>query len=239
MPLAPSNQRVKDLVKLKMKKYRDQSDTFLVEGEHLVDSALEAGAVEAIFVLEGVDKYPGATDLSLAAMQKITDAKNPPNAVATCKHIPPKTVGDKVLILEHVQDPGNVGTLLRSARAFGFTTVVFDAACDPFSPKVLRATQGAIFDLAILKTSVEDFRIHHPNHKLIVTAATASVTPLMPTPPYALVLGNEGAGVTDATLHAADLVVSIPTEGVESLNVAMAGSVLMQLLSERPVFTTK
>ncbi len=236
MPLSPNNPRVKALAKLKMKKHRDHIGRFLVEGDHLVEAALHAGATDDVFVLEGVEAFPEATVLSRLAMQKITGTKNPPKALAVCDHTPPVQIGDKVLILEHVQDPGNVGTLLRSARAFGFHTVVFDAACDPYSPKVLRATQGAIFDLAIVKMSVAEFAQTHPNHRLIVTAPSGGEAPQKPLPPYALVLGNEGAGITPMTMDAAAMRVSVPTEGVESLNVAVAGSVLMHALSDARVF---
>lgn len=229
------NQTVKKLAKLSQKKYRDSENVFIVEGEHLVETAQKNGYVKSIYATEAFKKYPYAELVSTHVMKKITDTKNPPKIIALCDKLKEKPLTHKVLILEHVQDPGNVGTLLRSALAFGFETVILDQCADIYNPKVLRSTQGAIFELSIRMMNTLDFIKTYKDYTIYTTHVKPHKTPLKkPTEKLALILGNEGTGVKDETLKHSDITISIPTKKVESLNVAVAGSIMMHALSDDP-----
>jgi TrmH family RNA methyltransferase len=136
-------------------------------------------------------------------------------------------------MLDRIQDPGNFGTLLRSALAFGFDTIVYEDSVDPFNSKVLRSTQGAIFRLNLIEAKLADFIDGHPDYQYYGTALKNAVS--LTTIPrqdkkIAVILGNEGSGVRPEILSktAADIFIDI--EQVESLNVAIAGSIIMHHL---------
>ncbi len=201
----------------------------LLEGENLVAAAKEKDLLAEGFVIAEKDTaLKEATPVSERVMKSLTDLPSPPGALGIARYPCFRPPGERVLFLEHIQDPGNVGTLLRSALAFGFHSIVSDRSADFFSPKVLRATQGAIFDLNLAEMSLADFCESHPGHKVVAASSdedSASVD--HPRPPFVLVLGNEGGGLSQTALAAADIKAHIPTETVESLNVAVAGSILM------------
>ncbi|MFP4286343.1 MAG: TrmH family RNA methyltransferase [Candidatus Izemoplasmataceae bacterium] len=229
------NPTIKSLAKLQQKKYREQENAFIIEGEHLVETAQKNGYVKSVYAIEPFKKYPYATLVSSHVMKKITDAKNPPKIIALCDKLKEKPLSKKVLILEHIQDPGNLGTLLRSALAFGFNTVIIDECTDLYSPKVLRSTQGAIFDLSIRFMSTLEFIKNHKDYTIYATHVKTKKTPLnKPLDKLALILGNEGHGVKEETLNQSDIIISIPTAKVDSLNVAIAGSIIMHALSDDP-----
>lgn len=142
----------------------------------------------------------------------------------------------RILALEGVQDPGNVGTLLRSAAAFGFDAVLLGPGCaSPFAPKTLRASMGAAAHIAAVSCSDLPATIAELRARGVCCLATALYhsRPLdeAPAPPEAglcLVIGSEGQGLTDATVAACDLAVRIPmTDRAESLNAGVAGSILL------------
>ncbi len=224
------------VAKLHQKKYRDETKQFIVEGEHLVIEAQKAHVVIDIYALEAMPRFSNAELVSEAVMKKMTNTKQAPKVIAICKQQFNQFLSDKVLILEHLQDPGNVGTLLRSALAFDFKTIVLDDCVDIFNPKVIRATQGALFQLSFLSMDVEAFNKKYPRYQLLVTAVDKTARHPRPIPPFALVLGNEGQGVKAATKKLSNQSVHIPTVNVESLNVAVAGSILMQALSNETIF---
>ena len=221
---SPQNSRIKEAAKLRQKKYRRKQGRLLVSGVHLVEEAERHGLIRTVFTL-GRNRTDGVA-ISEAAMKRLTGMASPPDAAAVVKMPSPGRIGNRVLFLEHIQDPGNVGTLLRSALAFGFRDVVLDSCADPFSDKVLRATQGSIFALNLHETTVADFVANHP-HTLIAATPRPEGTSTIPSEPLALMLGNEGSGLSSLAAEQSDIRLHIPTEGVESLNVAVAGGILM------------
>ncbi len=222
------NKTIKELAKLQQKKYRDETNSYMIEGAHLITEALKNGVVKTIYTTLQNAEFPDAQLLSPHVMKKITDTKHTPPYAAHVKKQTTATVTERVLCLENIQDPGNLGTLLRSALAFGFTTVIFDQCVDLYNPKVLRSAQGAHFHLHCHFMSISEFHQAHP-HRLIATSLTGK--PFVPMPlPYALLLGNEGQGLTPQTLALADANITIPIETIDSLNVAVAGSIIMYTL---------
>lgn len=221
---------VKHWAKYQQKKYRDLDQKLVVEGPHLVELALKHTRVEAILTLNPNPAYPQAQLVSEHVMKKIT-GHTPPIA-AVIEKPTPQGGQDKLLLLDRVQDPGNLGTLMRSALAFGFDRMLLYQCVDPFGAKVVRATQGAIFRLPIeLLDSPEALSLHYPEHRIVAAMLTGE-THLALSSPYILMLGNEGQGLSDTFLKQAHHHLTIQTREVESLNVAVAGSILMHQLTQ-------
>ena len=131
-----NNEKVKFISKLQNKKYRDEEEMFIAEGSNLVKEAKKYGDV--------VEVYEVGVDVTQDVMDKMASFKGC-NILALCKKIENRKINDKILILDNIQDPGNLGTLLRSAVSFGFETVVLDNTVDPYNPKCVRGSEGAIF----------------------------------------------------------------------------------------------
>ncbi len=234
MLLSTDNEKIKELVKLKTKKHRVDTGLFLVEGPHLFELAKAKGEIVRVFATS--TEYQGEYEFHLvgeALFQKITDVETPQGVIAVCKIPATKPFGDRVLILDRIQDPGNMGTLLRTALAFGFTSVLAESSVDFFAPKVVRATQGAIFDLNLVDGSILDFIARNKEYT-VIGSCVDEATPLgkakRPAIPFALVLGNEGSGITPTILSQTHYNIAIEMAGIESLNVAIAGGILMYQL---------
>ncbi|MGM0436139.1 MAG: TrmH family RNA methyltransferase [Bacillota bacterium] len=237
MITSPSNATIKRFAKLHQKKYREKEKLMIIEGPHLVDIARSKGLIHTVFTLEG-STDSNTVQVSELVMKKLTKTNHVPPVAAVAKMPIRKSVSEKVLILEHVQDPGNVGTLIRTALAFGFETVVLDQSADPYSAKVLRSTQGAIFDLTLLEMDVKTFKNTYPNYTLIGTELSGETTAWVPSKPYAVILGNEGQGMNESSRGQCDVLVKIPIDSIDSLNVGIAGGIIMHALTnaDRPLF---
>lgn len=236
-----SNPRVKELLRLRERKTREQLGCFLVEGYHLVEEAKRAGMLEEVWITDpSDDKYGVETTLvTREVIQKISSTKEPQPILAVCKkkdHL--GLVGDKILLLDDVSDPGNLGTLIRSAAAFGVTTIVLSPnTVDCFNDKVIRSTQGALFFRNIVVMDIKDAIVLAKDRGLTVIgtslAKSKDVSALNPVTRYALLLGNEARGVNPDYLSLCDLRVRLDmTQAVESLNVAVAGSILLFYLNQ-------
>ena len=227
-----ANPRVKEICRLKDS---PSADAFLIEGKHLCDMAYEAGALLEVFALEEVGyKNVPETLVSEDVLRKIAYSPSPSKLVGIAKKPALNPTGKKTLILDRVQDPGNVGTLLRSALSFGYDEVVaFAGTANFYSPKVIMASQGAIFRLSLLEVAnpLQYIKDKKKEGCLIIGSALRNATPLKETPkpsgPFALILGNEGKGIEEKILDCCDAVAKIEMEGIESLNVGVAGGILM------------
>lgn len=236
-----SNPYIKDLSKLKDKKYLEKSDVFLVEGKHLVDEAYKNGCLkqilsddESIFI-EGVDCVKVSYDI----IKKITDTVNPQNIIGLVSkfnnEIDIKNI-KSVVILDGVSDPGNVGTIIRTAAGLGIDLVVLsNDSVDLYNPKVVRSTQGALFSMKILKCDIKKLILDIKKNgiKVFGTALDDSIELKKVSKPdkFAIVLGNEAQGIKKEVLDLCDSKVKIDiTDKVESLNVAIAGAIVMHYL---------
>ena len=147
-----NNEHIKEVCKLKEKKYRDITNTFLFEGEHMLFEAYKANLIKEIFVLYGVDISLDVkiTYVSEAVMKKISSMESIPNVIGVAYKKEEDIIGNKILILDDIQDPGNLGTIIRSSLAFGIDTVVLSKnTVDLYNSKVIRATQGLVFHMNI------------------------------------------------------------------------------------------
>ncbi len=237
------NEQIKKYVKLKQKKYRDQYDEFIVEGYHLVIEACKSGILKKIIIEEN-EAVPIDVEtvyVTYDIIKKISDLECPPKILGLCSKIKyEEKLGDKILLLDGLQDPGNIGTIIRSAVAFGTDTIIFGKnTVDLYNPKVLRATQGMMFHVNIIFGDLEE-KINEIKMKNIPVYGTkvthgenAKNLDKKDKVKYALVVGNEGSGVRDEISEMCDKNLYIKMhETVESLNVSVATSILLYELGE-------
>lgn len=223
--------------KLSQKKYRLKEQLFLVEGEHLVVEAKKAGVIVDVLMCEGIsfDIDAPVTYLAKSLFEKLASTVTPPSIMAVCRMRNGEiTSNNRLLLVDGVQDPGNLGTLIRSALAFGFDGLVMsEDTVDIYNEKVVRATQGALFKLSMSRTNLVDYVANLKKSGVVVYAATLNDDAKVPddviaVDSMAFIVGNEGAGVRDNLVEISDGSVVIEMSGmVESLNVGVAGSILM------------
>ena len=238
------NDRIKNLVKLQKKKYRDETNTYIVEGYHLVEEAYKANFVIEIFALEGnnISFDVPITFVSNDVMKKISTMDTPPNIVALCKKgqyaMDAEASLNKLLLLDEIQDPGNLGTIIRSSVAFGVTTIILSPdTVDLYNPKVIRASEGMFCHINIITMDLED-AINFIKEKGIKVYGTnvnngIDVKSITDKSSYALIMGNEGNGVKSNIQELCDENLYIPMkEACESLNVGVACSILLYELGE-------
>ncbi|WJE14591.1 RNA methyltransferase [Halobacillus sp. ACCC02827] len=233
------NTKVKEWKKLHKRKYRKQTGQFLVEGHHLVEEVLASDwTVLELIRREGTDFTAPpeikVTEVDAQVFAAVAETETPQGIAAvveqkTYEFLPAK----RTLMIDAVQDPGNIGTLIRTADAAGFDQVLLGTgSVDPFNDKVIRATQGSIFHLPILTGELTEFMNELKAEGVeIWAAALQEAKPYkdMKTPDrVALLVGNEGQGIAEHLLEQSEKKVYIPIYGrAESLNVAVAGAVLM------------
>lgn len=227
-----SNQLVKDLVKLKQRKY--QENYYLVEGFHLVEEALKQGVVDLIISVTPYDSPIRNELVSLEVIQKIAFTKTSQPIIARCKKIEAvlKFNAVRTLILDDVQDPGNLGTLIRTALSFGYDQVIAsNNSVDLYNDKVLRSTQGAHFKIPVIYGDlVEIIPFLQSNGTTVIGSALVggmSLELFQPEPKLALVVGNEGSGMKQEHIDLCDKIVYIEMNDLDSLNVGVAGGIMM------------
>lgn len=237
------NEQIKSWHKLQKKKYRERTASFLVEGEHLVEEVLNSDyVVEAIILSEA---YKGSLSLEGLDVTRVTEsiiqllAMTPsPQGIMAVVKVPKANEkrGERILIMDEVQDPGNVGTMIRTADAFGFDTVILgEGSADLYNDKVIRATQGSLFHINVIRAALE-LEIDQLKNKgyALIVSTLEEAKPLEELPhlkQLALVVGNEGRGVSRAILDKADFKVKIPITGeAESLNVSVACGIMLHHL---------
>ena len=236
------NEKVKYYYKLGKKKYRDLNNEFIVEGEHLILEAYKAKSLKEVLILEG-EVLPievPIIEVSMEVLKKITMLNTPPKMIGLCEKKIDTTIGKRILVIDKVQDPGNMGTIIRSAVAFNIDTIVIgDNTVDVFSPKVVRATQGMIFHIPIVFYSIDKLipilnKLNIPIYATNVKYGE-EVKNLTKKEKecFALIIGNEGSGVNPKYLEKSDKFIYIPmNDVVESLNVAVATSIILYEMDE-------
>lgn len=235
-----ANSVVKNAKKLHQKKYRKSA--YLIEGWHLFEEAVQAGVtIEKVFALESyrdqLAAFPQTIWVSEEILLDLADTQTPQGIVAVIQKeevgLPDLHQG-KFLFLEDVQDPGNVGTMIRTADAAGFTgVIVSDKSADIYSLKTLRSMQGSHFHLPIYRMSLASFIEETKKTAMPILATTLSIDSkdyreLSSLENFVLVMGNEGQGISSVIAESADQLVHIGMKGrAESLNVAVAAGILM------------
>ncbi len=231
------NEKVKYYTKLQQKKYRDMYGEFLVEGRHLVLEAYRHGILKEVIFCED-ELMPidvPCVEVTYSILKKISSVRTPQKVMGLCQKQEETTIGDRILIIDEVQDPGNLGTMIRSAAAFAIDTIVLgDNTVDVYNPKVIRSTQGMLFQVPIVHYSIDELIPMLKALKIPVFATRVEygveIDHLSDKEKnrFALIVGNEGNGVNPNYLEASDKNIYIPMSGdVESLNVAVATSIIL------------
>ncbi len=229
-----NNSRIKELLRLKDSKVRKEKELFFVEGYHLLEMALERQQVITIIadqVIEEIDEHIDQIIVAKEIVQKFSSQVTSQGVIAICQMTKnTRPLGDRILYLEEISDPGNLGTLLRIAAAFGFMSVILSPnCCSPYNEKVINASQGAIFAVDIIEGEREILNdLKGKGYQIIVTDVHdgVSLSKAHFQEKCVVVLGNEARGVEESTKDIANLKVTIPMKSMESLNVAVAGGIV-------------
>lgn len=236
------NEHIKELVKLKEKKYRDKTNTFLVETKHLVLEAYKAGLIKEL-ILEQNEIFPldvPTTYVSKEVLKKLSSVESPSKVMAVVnKRKEEEKYGEKVLILDRIQDPGNLGTIIRSAVAFNINTIVCSPdTVDFYNPKVVRASQGMMFHIPIMIKRTEQVikELKDNDYKIVGTKVTngKDVRTASIYSHFALIIGNEGQGISTDIENMCDEYLYIKmNDNCESLNASVAASILLYEINNK------
>ncbi|RSL33009.1 RNA methyltransferase [Salibacterium salarium] len=244
------NPKVKNVKRLSKRKYREREQQFVVEGWHLLEEVLTHNVeVQELLIAENKD-FPSEIDVSRLLVTVVTEqvmnemsyTETPQGILAICRMPAQEDVKIKqrnnYLFVDGVQDPGNLGTIIRTADAAGITAVILgEGTVDPYNDKVIRATQGSLFHLSVIKGELEEWIDACNQVKIPVfgTAAGQGTThsAIAAQKGFALIVGNEGAGVQEKYLELADQNIYVPIYGnAESLNVSVATGILLYHLKQ-------
>ena len=227
------NDRIKGYVKLKDKKYRKKSKTFIVEGFHSVLEAYKSGnIIELILEKDEVLPFNVPTIyVTKEIINKISYLETPSNIMALCKTKDEDIkLGNKILLLDNVQDPGNLGAIIRSAAAFNVDTIILSPdTVDLYNPKVvpifIKDLSNIIDEIKLNEIPVYGTRVEYGEDVVNLKEKDKNR--------YALVMGNEGSGIREEILEKCDKSLFINmNDKVESLNVAVATSILLYELNK-------
>ena len=235
-----SNNKIKKLKKLHQKKYRDQEKKFLVEGIHLVKEAYLSGNLLEVILLDGetLDFDTNITYVNKDIIKYLSELETPYNIIGVCKYADNKEIGNKVLMLDNVQDPGNLGTIIRSSLAFNIDTIILSKeSVDLYNSKVLRATQGMNFHINIIRDDLKKniINLKDKGYKIYTTNVNnGNELKSIKTPSkYVIIMGNEGNGVSEEISNLSDEKIYISmNKNCESLNVAVATSIILYEFSK-------
>jgi TrmH family RNA methyltransferase len=237
------NQKVKQWRKLHTKKEREATGTFIIEGLHLVEEALKTKEmIKDLIVSEDVTLpvHWNVDQLNMILVTKeimkaISDTETPQGVAAICEFQSSHSADawKKILLVDSVQDPGNLGTIIRTADAAGIDGVILgEGTVDHYNSKVIRSSQGSIFHLPVVKGNLDKW-LQVYNEKQIPTYGTSlqngvSYREASPSEQFCLIIGNEGSGVNSDLLKNTVKNLYIPIYGgAESLNVAIATGILL------------
>lgn len=227
-----NNDKVKYWEKLKQKKYRDQEKLFLVEDEHLVDEAIKKGVVKEIITLNNNIDYNLPTYVVTDKIMKLISSQvTSAKVIAVCNFLEEKEINGNILVLDNIQDPGNLGTMIRSAVAFNFDSIILsDTSVDVYNPKVIRASEGMIFHLNIIRCSIHEFleNLDKSYTKITTNVRNGKDIKDIKFNKCAIIIGNEGKGVSEDIANLCDELAYIKmNDNCESLNAAVSASILM------------
>lgn len=235
-----NNEYIKEISKLNEKKYRDKSNKYLIEGLHLVTEALKYDIIDTIIIREDFSYETNIKHIIVSSevMKKLSDNPSIPKIMAVVNKKESTISGNKILLLDRLQDPGNLGTIIRSAVAFNFDTIILsNDTVDLYNSKVLRSTQGMLFNVNILRQDLTNVINELKNNNYIIYGTKVDdgydVKEINNTNKFALIIGNEGTGISDNILKQCDKYLYIKmNNNCESLNAGVAASILMYEMGE-------
>ena len=240
-----SNDRIKAVQKLQTAKARKETGLHLIEGDKLVSDAIESGAaVQTVFALASVPPFAGVETVTVSesVLEALCSAKTPQHMCATVEtpscDCPDRYPDGLIVVLDRLQDPGNLGTIIRTADALGARGVLLSPDCaDPFSPKSLRAAMGSTYHLPVWTGPLEAEldRLKQQGFTCVCGHLAGGETLPAPSARMALVVGNEGQGVSEPVAQKC-VRFRMPMRGhAKSLNAAVFAALMMQrLIGEMP-----
>lgn len=233
------NKKVKNWTKLHQKKYRNEE--FLLLDERNIKMAKEYGYLKALIYANKMPfEFPDSYEVSREVLNKISK-KDDLDYIGIGKRISlNKDYKNRVLILEDLSDPLNIGRIMEAAYLFGFDSLLLSNNCaDIYHPKCIEASKGNIFRLNIFISDIsqEIKELKDKGFKVYATGLrdnTLSLDEVIPSSKMAIILGNEGSGVSEETFALADEIIKIDMHNIDSLNVAMAGAIIMYRFANMP-----
>ncbi len=235
-----TNESVKFYVSLNHKKDRDAAKLFLIDGDHLVLEAAKYGLLQTVLFVDelpaSLRSFPDLVKVTTKIAQKISNVEDPKNIIGICryKNDEIKAEYQKFIALDGVQDPGNGGTILRSALAFNYDCMLLsEDSFDIYNSKFIRATMGAFFALALIRGDLLNniAKLQAQDYQVIIADLADSALPLQafkPKQKHIIVVGNEGNGLSNKVKSLANSIVKIEINPrLDSLNVGVAASILM------------
>ena len=229
-----NNEKIKYFKKLRDKKYILEEKKYIVESEHLVEEAYNSGLLLEVITSKSDTNYDVKTTyVSEKVLKSISLLPSAPNIMGVVKYKEGnEIVGNKIVLLDNVQDPGNVGTIIRSALAFNVDTVILsNDSVNLFNDKMIRSSEGTIFKMNVIKMDLRSaiekihllgIKVYYADMNGTIDLDNAKIND------YALVLGSEGKGISDYIKELSDESINIPMNNLcESLNVSVTGGIIM------------
>lgn len=240
-----NNSKVKNWAKLKEKKYRDETNLFLVEGDHLLNSAVVKRRVVEIISTDETMEIPGipfylVTD---CIMKKLSSQVSSTKVIGVCKKNETQEITGNVCLLDNIQDPGNLGTIIRSAVAFHIDTLILsNDTVDVYNDKVIRASEGMIFNLNIIRADLMNIikELKKKNYQVYGTDVLngLDLNEIIFPEKTAIIIGNEGRGMKETIKKECDQLIHIKIN-CESLNAGVAASIIFYEVSKNGYNKTK
>lgn len=232
MITSKDNVKIKYVNKLKQKKFRDKESKFLIFGEHLIEEAQNTNQDLEVYT---TNPEKDGILISEPLMKQISFLDNPKDIFAVVNKLDNRPYSKRILMLDDVQDPTNVGALIRSAVGFGFETIIAsNKSADFYNEKVISASQGAIFHANLVRSDLvkEIEKLKKNNYQIIGSFPLGGkdLNKFNAKEKFVLILGNEGSGIKKEVESMLDEKVKIETTKIESLNVSVAGAILMYKL---------
>ena len=231
------NKTVKELTKLHQKKYRNEK--FLLLDEQLIKLAKENNYLDTLVYCDSMPfAFDNCIEVSRQVLNKISKKDNL-NYLGVAKPINENDqYGNRIIILDHLQDPLNIGRIMEAAYLFGFDSIILSQeSADIYNDKCISNSRGAIFKLKIahkdLNTEIPF--LQSKGYKVYATGLrneTKELYDVKPSEKMAIVLGNEGSGVDSHLMDICDDIIKIDMVNIDSLNVGMAGSIIMYYFSK-------
>lgn len=248
--ISKDNVKIKNFAKLlNDKKYRKQTGLFVLEGEKMLKEAIDWGKkIDTLIISDDFSSQYRAQyekiDANIISVpfhifSKISDTKTPQGVIFSCEMAQNNddslvAKAEKIIILDNLQDPGNMGTIIRTGAAFGIDAIILLNNCvDHYSPKVVRSTMNGIFNIPVVKMSVSDCFdcIKLPIYATYLDEKSQNIGQVDMSR-CAVIIGNESKGVSNEVLSYADKKIIIPISNVESLNASVAASIVMWEMSK-------
>ena len=234
------NKKIKEIKKLQTKKFRDEQNLFFIESEHLVLEAYKAGYLKQLILEENKEFSLDIDTMHVSSNVKkyLSELESPSSVMGLCEKKNSDVIGNHILIIDGLQDPGNLGTIIRSAVAFNVDTIILsNDTVDLYNSKVIRASQGMLFHTNIVSRDLLDEipKLKKLGYEILGTRVTGGtdIKEVVLKDKWAIIMGNEGNGVSKEVQALCDRYLYIKMNKMtESLNVGVATSIILYELDK-------